>query len=1619
MKIQICAGKQSPPLAALLTAEFVKSDIQVDVEWQNGAESFARLSPDAAVSGESSICRLLARLAPQRMLFGCQPLEQAQIDHWLTATNIDISKLDELLARSTYLLPASHPTIADFCVLAQLIRRPVEAGTNIQRWWDHLFTMKKISDCVASVEKIAPIKEKSPDKEKNTAKLDRGKFVDLPGAEMGKVVVRFPPEASGYLHIGHAKAALLNQHYQLAFNGKLVLRFDDTNPDKEKEDFEHVILEDVAMLGIKPDIYTFTSDSFPLIQDMCERLLRQGDAYVDDTDAETMKKEREARQESKHRNNSVKKNLQMWEEMVKGTDYGLMCCVRAKIDMNSNNGCMRDPTIYRCKIAAHPRQGNRYKVYPTYDFACPIVDSIEGITHALRTTEYHDRDEQFYWVINKLGLRKPFIYEYARLNLMNTVLSKRKLTFFVDQGVVTGWDDPRMPTVRGILRRGLTVEGLKEFILAQGSSKSVVIMEWDKLWAFNKKRIEASSKRFYAVEADGMVEVHIDGLDKSDIEIAWHPKDPDMGTKKLVVDRVLLVDKADAEQMKAEDTVTFMSIGNVKITEALRNGQIKAKADLENKDFKKTLKVSWIAKAAANVRLAVYYMDNIISKPVLSPDDDFKKYIRKVSMVDVSMLGESNMSSIKKGDIIQIQRKGFFICDSIGDSNAEANTDPQPPMTLIYVPDGGKNLAALPSKARDLYEGKLEKSEHLSHLAGQAKPAVISANVTDENGTFLWDAVAAQGDKVRQMKAEKADKLAVTSEVKVLLALKEKYKAATGVNWDPKNKPETAASTGPLPASVATFEETNDTLKLWESVEVLEGKVRDMKLFKDASNDAIKAEIDVLLKLKKDFKAITGVEWSRDQRPQSAPSPPANTSETGVSNNGVDIGKQIKDQGDKIRQLKAAKAAKEIITSEVNLLLDLKEKFKKATGAEWSPNVVVTMALASTEQPSKADNLSSKIVTQGDKVRQLKAAKAAKDVVQAEVEILLSLKAAYKDLTGAEWKSPSVNSQISTPAATQTPSATAGNISKGDSIENKIKLQAAGEAIGSPKITKASMQNLQPEVGQLLELKEKSKEKTGGDYVAVGKAAQGSSGKPSGSKPEKQQALQTQANKMEDGSKKRTRLGLEARKEENLSDWYSQIITKSEMIEYYDVSGCYVLRPMAYGIWQRIQEFFDAKIKEIGVENCYFPMFVSSKALEREKSHIADFSPEVAWVTKSGSSDLIEPIAIRPTSETVMYPSYAKWIKSHRDLPLKLNQWCNVVRWEFKNPQPFLRTREFLWQEGHTAFSNSTDAMEEVHQILGFYTEVYEKLLAIPVIRGKKTEKEKFAGGFLTTTVEAFVPASGRGIQGATSHHLGQNFSKIFDIVYEDPDTREKRYVYQNSWGITTRTIGVMVMVHGDNKGLVVPPRVSQYQAVVIPCGITASLSEADAKKITDRCQELTDELQKRGVRVHLDSRENYSPGWKFNHWELKGVPIRIEIGPKDVANAQFVAVRRDKSTKCTLKTADEIIQLLDTIQSDMFTNAKKEMDGRIKQVYNMDDFVKFLEAKCLLCTPFCETEACEDEIKKMSTREEVEPGTPAMGAKSLCIPFEQPMEITDRDKCVRSDCPNKPKSYTIFGRSY
>lgn len=280
-------------------------------------------------------------------------------------------------------------------------------------------------------------------------------------------------------------------------------------------------------------------------------------------------------------------------------------------------------------------------------------------------------------------------------------------------------------------------------------------------------------------------------------------------------------------------------------------------------------------------------------------------------------------------------------------------------------------------------------------------------------------------------------------------------------------------------------------------------------------------------------------------------------------------------------------------------------------------------------------------------------------------------------------------------------------------------------------------------------------------------------------------------------------------------------------------------------------------------------MFVSQSALQREKDHIEGFAPEVAWVTKSGETELAEPIAIRPTSETIMYPAYAKWIQSKRDLPLKLNQWCNVVRWEFKHPMPFIRTREFLWQEGHSAFYTKAEADTEVLQILELYRRIYEEMLAVPVIKGKKTEKEKFAGGLYTTTIEAFIPETGRGVQGATSHCLGQNFSKMFKIQVED-EGGEHSLAWQNSWGITTRTLGVMVMVHSDDKGLVLPPRVANVQVVIVPCGITSKTTAEDQQKLLSKAKELHTLLKDSHIRAVLDDRDNYSPGWKFNDWELK-----------------------------------------------------------------------------------------------------------------------------------------------------
>ncbi|XBW37784.1 hypothetical protein QEN19_003364 [Hanseniaspora menglaensis] len=504
-------------------------------------------------------------------------------------------------------------------------------------------------------------------------------------------------------------------------------------------------------------------------------------------------------------------------------------------------------------------------------------------------------------------------------------------------------------------------------------------------------------------------------------------------------------------------------------------------------------------------------------------------------------------------------------------------------------------------------------------------------------------------------------------------------------------------------------------------------------------------------------------------------------------------------------------------------------------------------------------------------------------------------------------------------------------------------------------------------------------------------------------------------------------IGVTVKKADDFSAWYQQILTKGEMLDFYDVSGCYILRPASYAIWEQIQKWFDAKIKKLGVQNTYFPMFVSSKVLEREKDHIEGFAPEVAWVTKAGQSELEEPIAIRPTSETVMYPYFAKWIQSHRDLPLKVNQWNNVVRWEFKHPQPFIRTREFLWQEGHTAFSNAEDAQEEVLQILDFYSGVYKELLAVPTIKGKKTEKEKFAGGVFTTTCEGYIPQTGRGIQGATSHYLGQNFSKMFNFSVESPLGKEhpKLFAYQNSWGLSTRSIGVMVMIHSDDKGLVVPPRVSQYQAVIVPVGLTNKTTLEEKNLILDTTAAIDRRLKAEDIRSTADFRENYTPGWKFANWELKGVPLRIEVGPRDLKENQITIVRRNDGKKFVIaldKLEEEIPKILEEMHWDLYNAAKEKYDAHRVIVEEWKDFVPALNGKNVVLSPWCGVEECEEDIKKASAKKndgenfEEDDKAPSMGAKSLCIPFDQP-ELKEGTKCVK--CGEKAVNYTMFGRSY
>ena len=466
--------------------------------------------------------------------------------------------------------------------------------------------------------------------------------------------------------------------------------------------------------------------------------------------------------------------------------------------------------------------------------------------------------------------------------------------------------------------------------------------------------------------------------------------------------------------------------------------------------------------------------------------------------------------------------------------------------------------------------------------------------------------------------------------------------------------------------------------------------------------------------------------------------------------------------------------------------------------------------------------------------------------------------------------------------------------------------------------------------------------------------------------------------------------------EQDFSQWYTDVILKTELVDYAPVKGFMVIRPYGYAIWENIQKEYDKRFKETGHKNMYFPLLIPESLLQKEKDHVEGFAPEVAWVTQGGEEELGERLCIRPTSETIICNMYSKWLTSWRDLPYLYNQWCSVVRWE-KSTRPFLRTSEFLWQEGHTLHEPYEEAQAETLQMLNIYREVAEKILAIPMVVGQKSEKEKFAGAYATYTMEALMH-DGKALQSGTSHNLGQHFTKSFDITYTDRNG-EIAYPYHTSWGVSTRLLGALIMVHGDDNGLVLPPKIAPIQLVIIP---VAQHKEG----VLDKAYEIKKQLEKQ-FRVEIDASESYSPGWKFNQWEMKGVPIRLEIGPRDIENNQVIAARRDNGEKVTLSMNnlnESIEKLLEDIQNSLYNKALKMREEKTYVAKNMEEFTNIIDnTPGFIKAMWCGDTECETKIKEDT------------GATLRCIPFEQ--EDIGTHNCIC--CGKKSKKMAYFARAY
>ena len=475
-------------------------------------------------------------------------------------------------------------------------------------------------------------------------------------------------------------------------------------------------------------------------------------------------------------------------------------------------------------------------------------------------------------------------------------------------------------------------------------------------------------------------------------------------------------------------------------------------------------------------------------------------------------------------------------------------------------------------------------------------------------------------------------------------------------------------------------------------------------------------------------------------------------------------------------------------------------------------------------------------------------------------------------------------------------------------------------------------------------------------------------------------------------------VGITVSKEDDFSEWYTQVVLKAKLADYAPVKGLIVLRPDGYSIWESLRSTFDKKFARNGIRNGFLPILIPESLLGKEQKHFAGFNPEVFWVTHSGTNEVGDRLALRPTSETLAYTLYSKWIQSWRDLPLKINFWNTALRAEIKATKPFLRTSEFLWQEGHTVHSTKEEAEQEVIKILDIYKNTVEEELAIPVTTGKKSEKEKFVGAEYTTTMESIMP-DGKALQMGTSHFLAQNFSKPFEVKFADKDNVE-HFAWQTSWGVSWRLIGAMIMAHGDDKGLVLPPKVAPMQVVIVPI----YKNDNDKENVITKVNEIANILELKNIRIHIDSREELTPGYKFNDWELKGVPLRIEIGPKDIENQNMVLAKRynHEKMKIGLNEVEKIVTILDEIQTEMLKKAKTEAAGNTIDIENYDEFKMKMEKGGFFNSPWCGKLDCEEKIKEET------------GAEIRVIPFNS--ENTSK-KCIY--CKQQSTSVPIFARGY